>query len=161
MSGPTLTDDEVTLARYADELARGVRARLGGWVIACIRRVADEQDLAMDHVAAAHAAEAAELCGAEIGARVEQLLASDIGEQTANPLQIVRDGVRYPTGVLRDLGAQPMVRDRFAVEAFPDDDFGLAPATFADIDPSLHEPGLRWGAAKAHVHLRRRREGAT
>ena len=24
--------------------------------------------------------------------------------------------------------------------------------------PSLHEPGIVWGAAKAHVHLRRRRE---
>ena len=32
-----------------------------------------------------------------------------------------------------------------------------APATFADVDPALHEPGLVWGAAKAHVHLARRR----
>ena len=26
-----------------------------------------------------------------------------------------------------------------------------------DLDPALHEPGLRWGAAKAHVVLARRR----
>ncbi len=37
---------------------------------------------------------------------------------------------------------------------------GLAPASFADLHPDLHEPGLVWGAAKAHVVLaRRRREG--
>ena len=40
---------------------------------------------------------------------------------------------------------------------FPDDDYDLSPATFADIDESLHEPGLVWGAAKAHVVLTRRR----
>jgi hypothetical protein len=38
--------------------------------------------------------------------------------------------------------------------------YDLTPASFADVDPALHEPGLVWGAAKAHVHLaRRRREG--
>ena len=36
---------------------------------------------------------------------------------------------------------------------FPDDVYDLSPATFADVDPALHEPGLVWGAAKAHVHL--------
>ncbi len=30
--------------------------------------------------------------------------------------------------------------------------------SFADLDPALHEPGLVWGAAKAHVFLRHRRE---
>jgi putative CocE/NonD family hydrolase len=43
------------------------------------------------------------------------------------------------------------------VHSFPDDAYDLGPASFADIDPSLHEPGLMWGAAKAHVHLARRR----
>jgi hypothetical protein len=38
---------------------------------------------------------------------------------------------------------------------FPDDDYGLTPASFADIDPALAEPGLAWGAAKAWVHRRR------
>ena len=36
------------------------------------------------------------------------------------------------------------------------------PAPFADVDPSLHEPGLVWGAAKAtSILARRRRRGAT
>ena len=62
--------------------------------------------------------------------------------------------------VLRAAGASPVPRDDFDVRNFPDDVYGLSPATFADVDPALHEPGLVWGAAKAHVHLaRRRREG--
>ena len=35
--------------------------------------------------------------------------------------------------------------------------YDLAPANFADVDPALAEPGLLWGAAKAHVHLARHR----
>jgi hypothetical protein len=59
--------------------------------------------------------------------------------------------------VLRAAGVPPVRRDEFAEHAFPDDVYDLAPASFADVDPSLHEPGLVWGAAKAHVHLSRRR----
>ena len=40
---------------------------------------------------------------------------------------------------------------------FPDDLYDLTPGSFRDLDPALHEPGLEWGAAKAHVHLARRR----
>ena len=50
-----------------------------------------------------------------------------------------------------------MVRDRFAEQTFPDDVYDLVPASFADVDPSLHEPGLLWGAAKAHTVLVRRK----
>ena len=59
--------------------------------------------------------------------------------------------------VLADAGVPPIVRDEFEERAFPDDVYGLAPASFADLDPALREPGLVWGAAKAHVVLARRR----
>jgi hypothetical protein len=61
--------------------------------------------------------------------------------------------------VLREAGARPVARDAQAQRHFPDDLYDLTPASFADIDPALHEPGLVWGAAKAHVHLRRRAQG--
>jgi hypothetical protein len=51
----------------------------------------------------------------------------------------------------------PVGRDPDAVRRFPDDDYDLTPAAFVALDPALHEPGLRWGAAKAHVFLARRR----
>jgi hypothetical protein len=50
-----------------------------------------------------------------------------------------------------------VVRDEFDERAFPEDLYALTPASFADVDPALHEPGLMWGAAKAHAHLVRRR----
>jgi hypothetical protein len=49
-------------------------------------------------------------------------------------------------------------RDEFSRRSFPDDMFGLAPATWADVDPSLVEPGLEWGAWKAATIIGRRRE---
>jgi hypothetical protein len=75
---------------------------------------------------------------------------------------LLRAAVRIPTGVLAAAGVAPVDRDDFARRNFPDDPYDLTPASFADVDESLREPGLVWGAAKAHVHLARRRdEGRT
>ena len=82
----------------------------------------------------------------------------DIDDQPQNPLSILRSAVSYPTKVLRAVGAQPVERDQFDTHAFPDDEFGLTPAAFADLGPAVHEAGMAWGAAKAFVHLRRRRQ---
>jgi hypothetical protein len=100
---------------------------------------------------------AGERARAEIGIEVRALLAQDVDDQRANPLAVVRRAVRYPTAVLRTAGVPSVVRDEFDERAFPDDVYALTPASFADVDPSLHEPGLLWGAAKAHAHLMRRR----
>jgi hypothetical protein len=86
------------------------------------------------------------------------LLATDVDEQRTNPLSVFRDAVAGPTDVLRRLGVPPPVHDPFASRAFPDDVYRLGPATWSDIDPELHEPGLVWGAWKAMTVLRRRRE---
>ncbi|MEZ5138517.1 MAG: hypothetical protein R2711_07040 [Acidimicrobiales bacterium] len=85
------------------------------------------------------------------------LLAADVDAQAQGPLALVREAVRHPTAVLAAAGVGPVVRDEFDERAFPDDVYGLAPAAFADLDPALGELGLVWGAAKAHVVLRRRR----
>ena len=50
-----------------------------------------------------------------------------------------------------------MRRDEFEERAFPDDVYRLSPATWSDVDPSLHEPGIIWGAYKAKTVLDRRR----
>jgi hypothetical protein len=91
-----------------------------------------------------------------VTARLRALIALDIDEQPQNPLSVLRGAVHYPTQVLRTLGARPAERDEFDRRTFPDDDFGLTPAAFADFGPKVHEAGLAWGAAKAYVHLRRR-----
>jgi hypothetical protein len=89
---------------------------------------------------------------------VRRLLATDIDEQAGNPLAVLRDLVRYPTEVLESAGARPVPRDDFSERAFPADAYDLTPASFAEFDPGLADPGLVWGAAKAHVHLARRKQ---
>lgn len=153
-------EDAAALARYATALADGVDAAIAGWVERSVRSVLDAQGIAVDEATAAALADAGGAARAEGSGRVRTLVGTDVDEQVGNPLSILRDLVRYPTAVLREAGARPVARDEFSVRSFPDDDYDLSPASFADVDPALHEPGLVWGAAKAHVHLaRRRREG--
>ena len=150
-------DDAARLAGYARALADGVEAALPRWVEDCVTQVLQAQGRPVDDATRDAARRAAEAARAEIGPRVRRLLEADIDEQRTNPLAVVRGATRYPTEVLRAAGARPVPRDAQAREHFPDDVYDLAPARFADLDPALYEPGLVWGAAKAHVHLRRRR----
>jgi hypothetical protein len=152
--------DAAALAEHARVLADAVEAAVPGWIDRSIRRVLAEQGIALDEALAGRIEAASAEAGAEGTRRIRALLATDIDEQAGNPLSVLRSLVRHATEVLRAAGARPAARDEFAQRAFPDDVYDLSPATFADVDPSLHEPGLIWGAAKAHVHLaRRRREG--
>jgi hypothetical protein len=143
---------------HANALADAVEDALPRWVTRSVERIlvawAGEADPAVMAEATAAGVRAVD----EVMPRLRSLLETDVDQQRTNPLSILRDAVRYPTEVLRAAGVPAVVRDEFDERAFPDDDYGLTPATFADVDPALHEPGLTWGAAKAHVHLSRRRE---
>jgi hypothetical protein len=152
--------DAAALAGHARTLADAVDAAIPRWIDLSIRRVLADQGIAVDEALERRIEAAAADAGAEGGRRVRALLATDVDAQAANPLAVLRSLVGHATAVLRAAGARPAARDEFRERAFPDDVYDLSPATFADVDPSLHEPGIVWGAAKAHVHLaRRRREG--
>jgi hypothetical protein len=152
--------DAAALAGYATALADGVERAIPGWVDRAVRSVLAAQGIAVTGDVEAGIDDAAARARAVGAPRVRGLLEADVDAQRGNPLAVLRSLVRYPTAVLRAAGARPVARDEFAVRNFPDDAYDLSPATFADVDPALHEPGLVWGAAKAHVHLaRRRREG--
>jgi hypothetical protein len=152
--------DAAALAGHAAALAAAVDAAVPGWVDRSVRAVLAAQGLPAGEAVTAASAEAGAAALAEGGPRVRRLLATDVDDQRTNPLSILRSLVRYPTEVLRAAGAHPVPRDEFSARNFPDDAYDLTPASFADVDPALHEPGLVWGAAKAHIHLaRRRREG--
>lgn len=154
------TDDLAVLARLAKDLVDGVVRALGPWVERRVRERADQwrPGSAVDSVDAAAAAGRA--AASDVGARVRALLESDVDQQSTGPLALLREAVAYPTAVLTQAGVPPVVRDEFAERVFPADVYDLAPASFADLDPALHEPGLVWGAAKAHVVLARRRAEA-
>ena len=152
-STPTRTDDEARLAELAEGLADGIVAALPGWVARCI---ADRSvGVTVDDAAVAAAGQRA---AADVGSRVRRLLAADIDEQRTGPLALVRHAVTYPASVLSAAGVAPVERDADAVRLFPDDAYDLSPASFAELHSDLRGPGLKWGAAKAHVH--RRRHGA-
>jgi hypothetical protein len=86
------------------------------------------------------------------------LVTTDIDAQTANPLAILRTATAHAHAVLADFEVPPVPRDRFAEDAFPGDVYDLVPATWVDIHPSLQDPGVTWGAAKAYLHKARRRD---
>jgi hypothetical protein len=155
--GPSPADLDA-LAAYATALADGVDAALAGWV----ERVVEQRHVeGLRRRPPAEVREAAGRAGAaarrDVAPRVRALLALDIDEQRTGPLAVIREAVPYPTEVLRAAGVPVSRRDELAARQFPDDVYDLVPATFADLAPALHEVGLVWGAAKAHVHLARRR----
>jgi hypothetical protein len=135
------------LATHGAVLADAVVAAIPGWVERCVARYAVGLDCRAAGAAAA----------ADVGPRLRDLLAADVDEQRVNPLAVVREAVTYPTAVLRDAGVEAPPRRGFEAEHFPDDVYGLVPMTWRDVDESLHEPGIIWGALKARAHLARHR----
>jgi hypothetical protein len=150
--------DLTVMARLADELAEGVQAALPRWVVSSVERVwHTQQGSPLPDPVRAAATDAGVAAAADVGPSLRALLSLDVDEQVTNPLSIVRPAARYPTAVLERFGVAPVRRDAEAVRQFPADPYDLTPMTFADLDPELAEAGIAWGAAKAHVHLARRR----
>lgn len=90
-------------------------------------------------------------------ADVDELLSHEAWEQRRNPLDLARSATENVTTELKRLGAGPVSRDEFKERSFPDDVFDIAPATWSDLHPDLHEPGLEWGAWKAAAIMSHRR----
>lgn len=144
---------------YARTLADAIAAAIPGWVTGAVERVMASRSLAMTAETRRAAAAAGSRAQAEAGAAIRGLLEADIDEQRSTPLTLLRQAVRYPTRVLQEARVPPAARDRFAERAFPDDVYDLTPASLADVDPALTDPGIAWGAAKAFEHKRRHRSG--
>jgi len=155
-SGPSAADLEA-LSGYAAALATGVAASIGPWVERSVMTVCENAGVMITGNLRRNATEAGAEATAVVAPQVRALLELDIDDQRMGPLELVRGAVRWPTEVLREAGVPEVHRDEAAKAMFPEDIYDLTPGSFKDVDPSLHEPGLVWGAAKAHVHLARRR----
>jgi hypothetical protein len=146
----------VRVEPHATALADAVEVALPGWVERSVTRImAAWSGREPDAGIVEAAQEAGRRAGAEVGAEIRALVAADIDDQWTTPLSLLRAAVRYPTAVLQDAGVPPVERDPFRERLEPGDLYDLSPATFADVDPSLAEPGMVWGAAKALAHRRR------
>lgn len=145
------------MQRYAAELADHAVAAIAPWVRDNIARIAEAWRPGL----AAELDDAAQAAGSQaetdIGPRLRSLLELDVDEQPTGPLDVLRRLVPYPTEVLEAAGVPEIERDDHAAAVFPDDRYDLVPSAFADFGPEVHEAGLRWGAAKAHTVLARRR----
>ncbi len=148
--------DETRLRLISGEFANSVSEALSGWLvgIAVDRSVQGGVDPSGE-VHERIVAVVRQLV-ADLEPRVRQAISADVDQPTGSPLAVLRDGIGPLNGLLSEIGAAPPRRDRVAVEIFPEDTYELGPAAFSDIDPSLQEAGITWGAARAHVHLQRR-----
>lgn len=150
--------DAAALAGYAQALGDAIEAALPRWVERVVEQrwrawTADPLPQAVEEAAR----DAGRRAQDEVMPALRDLLATDVDAQRTNPLALLRRAVRHPAAVLAAAGVPPVARDAHAERLFPDDAYDLSIGAFADLDPSVHEPGLTWGAAKAHVILRRRR----
>jgi hypothetical protein len=150
-------DTRATLRLYSDALADDICAVLPTWVTTSVHRVISAWVGEVPTAVGEAAEGAAEEALADTGEQIRRLLGCDIDDQRTTPMALLRGAVRYPTTVLRAAGVPPVERDRFAESTFPDDDYDLTPSNWSDVDPSLAEPGIAWGAAKALEHKRRHR----
>jgi hypothetical protein len=154
--------DEARLAEAAAVLADRLDAVVPGWIERLVRTRARQWSGHVSAEVAAEAVTAGEAARDDVVPKLRRLLDADIDDQRANPLDLLRGATRHAAAVLERTGMPAVQRDQFAERSFPSDRYDLMPATWADIDPSLHEAGITWGAAKAFVHkARRRAEGRT
>jgi hypothetical protein len=151
---------DADLRREGAALADALEAALPGWVQRSVTGILTAWGGPVPDDIERRVAAAAGAAVDDVVPAVRRLAATDVDAQRGNPLDVLRRAARHPSAVLRDVGVPGVVRDDFDVAHFPDDEYGLVPMAFADVHPSLHEPGLRWGAAKARAHLLRHRRPA-
>lgn len=160
----TMTDQEKFLA-FGAELVDAIERAIPDWVRRAVHSRLDAHRpaarAAVDGVDPGlldrRIAEAGSAAAADVAARLSDVLQRDVDDQWTNPLSVVRDAIRYPTEILSALNVPEVERDRHATRILPEDVYDLAPANFAALGPEVHECGIRWGAAKAHLHLQRRK----
>jgi hypothetical protein len=157
---------EAELARAGVLLGARLVEAVPGWVIRETDRILDAwaataAGAGLDRVTlGGETAEAARQAADDVAVRLASLLAADMDAQATTPLEIIRGAVSYPTAVLRRAGVPAVVRDDFDERRFPDDLYGLTPASLAALDPALADPARAWGAAKAMAHRARHRRSS-
>lgn len=153
-----MTADDLDIETVASALLEAAVEATPTWVARSVGEIVAAQGLQVDDAHTARVVEAGERAQRYVETNLGALLRTDIDQQRTTPLTIFRDAARFPVEVLHSVGAREVHRIDVDRWAFPNDPFGVTPASLADMGPAVHEAGIAWGAAKAHVHLRRRRD---
>ena len=149
-----------TYLEVTNELVQALESALPEWVIDCVEKISVAWEGQTSPQLLAEAEQAAKKCYDEVMPDLRALLLTDIDIQFVSPLSVIRKAVSFPTKVLRDNNVPEVNRDEFAIRNFPEDVYDLSPASFGDLNEELHVLGIAWGAAKAHTHLQRRKQGS-
>ncbi len=154
----SIAEAEARYRQVADDLADGLDAAVTSWIVRVVnRRLPTEWPPDRRARLRPQVDEVAALTHAEVVPRLRELLAADVEAQRSGPLGVLRGAVGPANRLLAEAGVPRPKRDPVTESMFPDDHYDLGPANFDDVDPSLHDIGLVWGAAKAHVVLIRHR----
>ncbi len=145
-----MTEDDQKLAHHATTLLEAAVAAIPAWMSAAIASRAPSVSVGVID-------EATERAMAAVVPQLQALLDTDIDEQRTTPLAVLRGLVPFAAEVLDEADAPTRARDADAIALHPDDHHDLTPGGFADFGEAVQTAGLTWGAAKAHVHLARRR----
>lgn len=151
-------DDERRFAEIAATLSDAIIAAVPLWMLRTAEEKAARSGVSLDRIDRDRIGAVATMLAAELAPRLEASLTADVDAGAPSPLAVLRSANGPLNDVLDELGVTPGSRDPFLAERFPDDHHDVGPAAFGDLDESVHEPGLMWGAARAHIHLSRRRE---
>ena len=127
------------------------------WVARLLRKHCDDQKIS-DLIVGDLLSSVVARVNKEVDDNLRELLSLDVLEQRSNPLAIFRQATRPISDLLKTAGCAPVVRDEFDERSFPDDIFGLSPATWVDIDEMMVEPGIEWGAWKAATIMMRKKK---
>jgi hypothetical protein len=153
---------DADLIRLGSELADVVIGAIPGWITGAIEsRVTQWEQIGRGRPAvekselAQMAQSAGEHAAVAVAAPLKELLAADVDQQWTTPLALVRPLVGFATGVLEKVGVPGVERDDFQVARFPDDEYGLTPASLSVLGEDVADLALVWGAAKALAHRQR------
>lgn len=145
------SDDEKYL-EYGERLAAAVTADIGPWLREVVaKRIADPgADTELQALLRSVERETIRA--------ITELVTADVDAALSGPLERIRRSIHPLTEALDERGVQAPVRNSLDVEMRPDDRHGLGPMNYLDISQEVHEAGITWGAAKAHLHMKRRRQ---
>jgi hypothetical protein len=144
-------NDEAKFFEHGERLHQAITGAIRPWLNAVI------ESRVPDTAISAQLAETLDGISTAVDRSIAELINADVQEPLSGPLERIRREVEPLNDALDHLGVPAPQRDAVDVQMRPADRHALGPMTFRDLGENVHEAGITWGAAKAHLHLQRRR----
>jgi hypothetical protein len=144
-------NDAAKFFEYGKRLRRAIAEAIRPWLDAVVESRVSNAALTAD------LADTLDDIAIAVDRSIAELINADADEPLSGPLERIRREVEPLNDAFDRLGVPPPHRDAVDVRMRPADRHALGPMTFRDLGDDVHEAGITWGAAKAHLHLQRRR----